>query len=209
MSSLKRAVRDTISNFQNTSEVYATNNDKADDLPQAFHGVAKALPPAEDALKTIKAYIDTNPPEQKADADIASKEQEAVNGFNHKAARLYDIYDTVLPPGNEPRAARYRSAAGKGEAVEVLMKEILASILVVAKEPLVSKDQISALQDALKGVSKIPKSLEDDAAHAFHNYGSGPQSVHLGHGDQNINTGAGFQFNNGHFAGGFHFPTPT
>jgi hypothetical protein len=99
---------------------------------------------------------------------------------------LYDIFDKVISQGDGSKQARYRSVAGKGERVEVLMKEILQGILVVAKEPVIGQQLFAAMQKALQDVSRIPPSLEDEAGNSFHNYGSGPQSVHLGQGDMNV-----------------------
>ncbi|WYZ43988.1 hypothetical protein EsH8_VII_000424 [Colletotrichum jinshuiense] len=207
-SQVTRSIRDAVTAIGNTEEVYASLEDGAD-LPNAFHEVAKALPTAQEALTSIKSYISKNKPkpgpENEDDKSVAKKEKEAAEKVQTRAEKLYNIFDAVIPPGDGPRVARYRSAASKGGRVEVLMKEILDGILVIAKPPAVTQDQVNSLKDALQAVSKIPPSLDDEAANSFNNYGTGPQSIHLGHGDQNINTGSGMMFN-GKFMAPFHLP---
>ncbi|KAI1844240.1 hypothetical protein JX265_010297 [Neoarthrinium moseri] len=193
---IARCVRDTIGSLDKITDVYEAIDD-ADDLPPAFEEVFKAVSPATTALKSIKAYLAKKKPEGDMDADknTAQKEKAAAEKFQAAAAHLYDIYDRVVPAGDGPRMARYRSAAGKSGRIEVLMKGILDGILVLAKEPIFSKDQIAAIKKALEEVLKIPKSLTDETGQGVYNYGSGPQTVHYGQGDQNINTGPSPQLN--------------
>lgn len=202
-----RPVRDTITALDNATEVYEGLED-ASDLPQAFHEVAKALPTALQALKAIKLHASKKNvnTDKEMDKKAEKLQIDASKKFHSRAVHLYDIFDAVIPPGDGPRLARYRSAADKRGRVEVLMKEILEAVIVLAKPPVVQESLAGDLEKMLEDVAKIPRSLEDDTGHSFHNYGSGPQSIHLGQGDQNINTGRGTQFN-GKFMGPIHLPS--
>ncbi|KAF6829985.1 hypothetical protein CPLU01_07600 [Colletotrichum plurivorum] len=203
-----KSVRDAVNQLESAAEVYDGLED-ASDLPQAFHEVAKALPTALQALKAIKSQLNRNPTADKELDKKAEKLQiDASRKFHSKAVQLYDIFDAVIPPGEGPRPARYRSAANQKGRVEVLMKEILVAVIVLAKPPIVTESLAGDLEKVLEEVANIPRSLEDDTGHSFHNYGSGPQSIHLGQGDQNINTGKGTQFN-GKFMGPIHLPGST
>ena len=206
MSNYARPIRDTLSNLQGISDYYSKHSNEAEDLPEAFHGVAKFLPPAQDALQSIKACIDKKATDSSPVADALALDKEATYEIRGKTSRLYDIFSEVMPPTNRSRRDRYQQKA-KGEGVEVLMMGILRGIRGIAQEPVVSREQITALEKALDEVSKIPRSLEEDrSAHSFYNYGSGPQSVQLGDGDQNVNSGPGVQFNHGHYHSGVNLP---
>lgn len=203
-----KSVRDTVNQLESAAEVYDGLAD-ASDLPQAFHEVAKALPTARQALKAIKSQLNKNPTADKElDKEVEKLQIDASRKFHSKAVQLYDIFDAVIPPGDGPRPARYRSAANQKGRVEVLMKEILVAVIVVAKPPVVPESLAGELERVLEEVVNIPRSLEEDTGHSFHNYGSGPQSIHLGQGDQNINTGKGTQFN-GKLMGPIHLPGST
>lgn len=206
MSNYARTIRDTLSDLQGISEDYSMYSNEAEDLPEAFHGVAKFLPPAQDALQSIKACIDKKATDSSAVADALALDQEATYEIRGRTSRLYDIFGEVTPPTNRSRRDRYQQKA-KQEGVEVLMKEILRGIRGIAQEPVVSREQITALEKALDEVSKIPRS-QDRSAHSTYNYnyGSGSQSVKLGDGDQIVNSGRGIQFNHGHYHSGVNLP---
>ncbi|KAK3346562.1 hypothetical protein B0T25DRAFT_552316 [Lasiosphaeria hispida] len=192
------AIRGAISTLNNTSDVCADIDEAEDDLPEAFHEVAKTIPLVEHTLQTIKGHIQSRKQkdETQEDRDAYQEITDVANECDARAGRLEKICGKVIPSDETPLMDRYRSAAGKGGRVELLMKGILEGVIALAKEPFVSEDQAKALREALKIISKLPPSLqEENGAHAFYNYGSGPQSIHLGVGDQNINTGQAPQFN--------------
>ncbi|KAI0473869.1 hypothetical protein GGR56DRAFT_553450 [Xylariaceae sp. FL0804] len=207
MSSLAQSLRDTAAAFKSTAEVYE-GAEKDADLPAAFHEVAKVLPPAQSVVDSIQAQVS-----KRRAAKEKKEEQEAADRVHASATRLHEIFNQVVPPGDGgPRLARYRGAAagrgrGGGGRVEVLMKRALEGIATLTKSCAVDREQAAAVEQALQAVSQIPPSLEeeDDGARAFHNHGSGLQSIHLGQGDQNINTGPAPQFN-GKFMSKFDLP---
>jgi hypothetical protein len=202
---IARLIKESTTVLEETREIYDDGTKKdADDLPRAFHDVAKTLQPAQEALQAVKGHIDKR--QGNSSGEQSSDEQGAAEIIRTKARTLCDIFHEVVPviPSEScPRRFRYQSAA-KGEAVEVLMKEILKKILIIAKEPVLNEAQIKTLNEALDMISDIRPSLEEDnKTHSFNNFGSGPQSINLGHGPQNINTGPGPQV--GHIAGSVTF----
>ena len=202
MANFSQAIRATLSGLQDTSKIYDAEKQKASDLPPAFHEVAKALPPAQDTLDALRPTL-RKPTEEQGEDEA----QQAALAMNTKAGRLHAIFSKVLPDGATPRMVRYRSEAKRGEAVELLMSDIINGILIVVKgKSAVGKEQITNLERALAELKKVAASLEEDSGDAFHNYGTGTQNVHTGPGEQNVNTGSGFMFSNSHFSAPFHFP---
>lgn len=193
------AIRGAISTLNNTSEMCADLDDAGQDLPEAFHEVAKVIPLVEHTLETIKIHIQTKKTKDETQDDRDAYEHIGMlaTECNGRATRLQSIFGKVIPSDDTPLMERYRSAAGKGGRVELLMKAILEDVLVLAKDPVVSQDEVEGLRAALETIMNLPPSLSEDTgvAHAIYNYGSGPQSIHLGTGDQNINTGPAPQFN--------------
>ncbi len=192
------AIRGAISTLNNTSDICVDLDDADQDLPEAFHGVAKVIPQVQGTLETIKNHIQERKikDEVQADRDAYQNISKVATECNGRAARLQDIFGKVIPSDGTPLVERYRSAAGTGGRVELLMKRILEDVLTLAEDPFVGPDQVERLQAALETIKTLPPSLpEETGAHVFYNYGSGPQSIHLGTGDQHINTGSAPQFN--------------
>jgi hypothetical protein len=192
------AIRGAISTLRNTSDICVDLDDADQDLPEAFHGVAKVIPLVEGTLEKIRDHIQARKTKDEIqdDRDAYQNIFKVATECNGRAARLQDIFGKVIPSDGTPLMERYRSAAGTGGRVELLMKRILDDVLILAKEPFVGPDEVEGLRAALETIRTLPPSLpEDTGAHAFYNYGSGPQSIHLGTGDQNINTGPAPQFN--------------
>ncbi|KAK4107645.1 hypothetical protein N656DRAFT_785128 [Canariomyces notabilis] len=202
------AIRGAKSTLQNTNNVYADLDDASKDLPNAFHEVAKVIPLVERTLGTIETYIQSRSrktkEETREDQDAYQQIAKLAKQCDERAARLQTIFGKVIPPDGTPVQERYRSAAGKGGRVELLMKGILEDVIALAKEPFVGPDEAECLRAALKEIMELEPSLpENTGSHVFNNHGSGPQSIHLGTGDQNINTGPAPQFN-GQFMAPFH-----
>ncbi|KAI1360471.1 hypothetical protein F5Y08DRAFT_47265 [Xylaria arbuscula] len=161
------------------------------DLPPAFDKVAKALELTSAALNDVYKHIRDSTP-------VANKipDSRATERLEHRAQRLCNIFEPVFPgtslPNDQARIERYRAAAGRGGRVELLMKEILEGVLVIAKESIISEERVKALQAFLTEMEHLPRSLEEEPGNTFNNFGPGPQAVHMGEGAMNMNTGSGY-----------------
>ncbi|KAI2602637.1 hypothetical protein GGR54DRAFT_623442 [Hypoxylon sp. NC1633] len=195
----KRGVGWAISHLENMLETYRQSEKEATDLPQAFRDVADVIPSTKAALDEFK--LAANPSDVK-DIKVAMT-------ICEKAASLCFLFDNVLPPGEESRVARYHTAADKkgSVAVEVLTKEMLDNILLIAGEGVVKSETIQVLKTNLQKVSAIPRSFEgkngkNGSHNEFTNY-DGIQSNNLGPGNQHINTSPSAAMYSGNF-GTFH-----
>ena len=123
--------------------------------------MTKRLPLVQETLETVKKHIVKCNPDEESCQDM----KPAIEDCKDKAMRLEDIFYQVIPPADSPRMERYRKAAGKGDRVEVLMREMLKGTLLIAGKPAIkpsTEAQVGELEKALKEVSEIPPSLPVD-----------------------------------------------
>ncbi|KAI0166856.1 hypothetical protein GGR52DRAFT_77669 [Hypoxylon sp. FL1284] len=187
MSSMDDDVYGAIIGIEKILRVYGKYEEVATDLPDAFRGVANAVPSAKAVLNDLLDKVDDMPNDDALTA--------AATTIYTKATSLYHLFNSVLPPGNGTRSARYNAAARKRGAVEILAKEMMESILEVSKD-VAEPESIQELEKQLQEVSKIPLSFEggDGSRNEFNNWGDGHQNNNTGSGTQHINTGNAPQF---------------
>lgn len=173
------------------------------DLPEVFHKVAQALPAAQESLQAVHLYLSTN--EWEAEQEDQDEQKKAVSKVQACAQSLAHIFQEVIHASDGEREATYQEQAGDDKQVEVLMKDILEAILVFAKPPAVTDEQLEALKGSLSAITKIQPAPTVKTGAGIHYHGSGTQAIHQGKGNQNINAGKGNQFN-GTF-GQLPFPT--
>jgi hypothetical protein len=166
-------------------------------LPQAFREVAQRLPLVRSTLQTAESHIAAYKP----DKDSCNAMKSVVESCGDKAKRLETIFQDVIPPADTPILDRYFKAVqtlGKGNRVETLMKGILVDVQLLAGNSSIkaaTKAQVEKLVKAIEELSVIPPSLpEEDSSTTVANYGSGPQSVHTGFGDQYNASGEARQY---------------
>ncbi|KAL5610682.1 hypothetical protein FOBRF1_006799 [Fusarium oxysporum] len=196
-------IRATISILKSAEEVHGDADD-AKSLPPAFHDVAKHLQVVCDALDIAQKQI-----RQRKDDSACAETKPSVEECKGKAARLENLFLKVVPSAAAETTERYREAVrelGKGSRVETLMKGIMEDVhllLTVDDEmKAAAESQLRSLVEAMKEVSAIPPSLQDESpAFGIHNYGSGPQNVVMGNGPQHNNNGQGQQFIDSTFHG--------
>ncbi|RYO79301.1 hypothetical protein DL764_010030 [Monosporascus ibericus] len=195
--------RATIWSLKSVEEVHGDVGD-AESLPPAFQEVAKHLQVVCDALETAQKQI-----RQRKDDGACAEMKPSLEECKGKAARLEKLFLTVVTSAAAQRMERYREAVremGKGNRVETLMEDIMKDVkllLTVDDEmKAAAESQLGALVEAMKEVSAIPPSLQDESpASGINNFGSGPQNVNAGNGIQNNSNGPGQQFINGTFHG--------
>ncbi|KAK8087710.1 hypothetical protein PG997_002671 [Apiospora hydei] len=200
---VRNSVRDVKSALENLGNDYSNPSDP-EELPAAFAEVLKHLPPVCDALACAKAQI-----EQRKDESTWAEVKDSMDQCKAKASSLESIYGKVVPSAAAQRMERYRNAVrglGKGGRVEVLMEGILrdVKVLLTVDEGMkvAAEGHIRTLAEVMAQVSAIPPSLQDDgSASGIYNYGSGPQNVVTGEGQQYNNNNTGNQFNGSTFHG--------
>ncbi|RYP06063.1 hypothetical protein DL765_009635 [Monosporascus sp. GIB2] len=195
--------RATISTLKSIEEIHSDLSD-AESLPPAFQAVAKHLQVVYRALKTAQKQI-----RHRKDDSTCGEMKPSVAESKDKAARLEELFRRVVPSAAAQRVERYREAVremGKGNRVETLMKDIMEDVqlLLTVDDEMraAAESQLGVLVEAMKEVSAIPPSLQDESpASGINNFGSGPQNVNTGNGTQNNSNGPGQQFINGTFHG--------
>ncbi|OCK76161.1 SesA protein, partial [Lepidopterella palustris CBS 459.81] len=190
-------INNITSTLDTTAEVYANIKD-GEDLPQAFHEVAKKVELVVGTLRIAKTHILKSTPDEKSCKEI----KPTVERCKEKASRLENIFHQVVPQASTPRPERYRlavTALGKGNRVETLMKGMLEDVKLLAGNQAVkaaTEAEIGKLVKAIEELVAMPPSLsEDTPGNSINNYGSGTVNANTGEGTQNNNTGSGKQFN--------------
>lgn len=176
-------------------------------LAEAFHGVLEHLPVTGSILESIIRRLKR----RNASTDTDEEKQsyppvlELINDCNTKATQMEKIYQAVIPEDTKSREIRYSESTSVDQTVEVLMRDMLVSMLQVAESPLrvINDSEQDYLEKALEAIEKLPASLVDEPktgnVYTITNSGSGLQPVHAGHGAQHIH---------GHNMGGnFHGET--
>lgn len=130
---------------------------------------------------------------------------ELINDCNIKATQMEKIYEAVIPEDTKSRGVRYLESTSVDKTVEVLMRDMLVSMLQVAGSPLcvITESEQGCLKEALEAIEKLPASLIEESrtgnSYTITNNGAGLQPVHAGYGAQHIH---------GHNMGGnFHGAT--
>lgn len=176
-------------------------------LPEAFPGVLEQLPITQRVLDALKRRLN----KRNCDRDSIEEQEsypsilQLVGDCNTRATKMESIYQAVVPGDPKGRELRYRQSTSVDETVEVLMKEMLVSMLQVSDSPLllIGESERKDLEAALEAVKRLASSLteEEKSGYVYNitNSGSGLQPVHSGRGHQHIY---------GHNLGGaFHGPT--
>lgn len=180
------SINSITSTLDTTAEVYANIKD-GEDLPQAFHEVAKRIQLIVHTLQIAKKHILKSTPDEKSCKEM----KPTMERCKDKALRLEDIFHQVVPQGSTPRPERYRLAVtelGKGNRVEALMKGMLGDVKLLAGNQAVkavTKAEVEKLVKAIEEMSAMPPSLsEDTPGNSINNYGSGTVNANTGEGTQ-------------------------
>lgn len=163
-------------------------------LAEAFQGVLEHLPVTGNILESIERRL------KRCNAPVKTEDEkqnyslvlELINGCNTKATQMEKIYQAVIPEDTKTREARYLESTSVDQTIEVLMSEILVSMLQVAESPLrvINESEKGYLQEALEAIKKLPASLVEEPrtgnVYTITNSGSGLQPVHAGYGALHI-----------------------
>jgi len=195
--------RAAISSLESIREVYGDARDP-ESLPPAFLDVAKHIQLVYNALETAQRQI-----RGRQDDSACEEMKPSMTECKGKAARLEALFVRVVPAAAAERTERYREAVremGKGNRVETLMKGIMEDVKLIltadGEMQAAADSQLGTLVKAMKEVSAIPSSLQEESpASGINNYGPGPQNIVMGDGPQHNNNGPGQQFIGGAFHG--------
>ncbi|KFY82785.1 hypothetical protein V498_08453 [Pseudogymnoascus sp. VKM F-4517 (FW-2822)] len=171
-----------------TKQVYEAVDDEAG-LPTNFKKSATKLPLISKLLEDAERYVNNV-----ADESIQAAFTPTLKACKVQATHLQELFKTVMPEEGDSRWDRYGKAArtiGKGGRVESLVGGILDNLqLLATRFPEVTTPRgIDQLAKAIKEVTEMDPSLPDG-------FEQMPAYAHYGSGAQNINTGAGPQYNN-------------
>ncbi|KFZ01814.1 hypothetical protein V500_00606 [Pseudogymnoascus sp. VKM F-4518 (FW-2643)] len=177
-----------ISIIDATKQVYEAVDDEAG-LPTNFKKSATKLPLISKLLEDAERYVNNA-----ADDSIKAAFTPTLKVCKVQATQLQELFKKVMPEEGDSRWDRYGKAArtiGKGGRVESLVGGILDNLqLLATRFPEVTtprgKDQLAkAIEEVIEMDPSLPDGFEQMPAYA-----------HYGSGAQNINTGAGPQYNN-------------
>jgi hypothetical protein len=200
-----------------TIKLYSALRD-ASGLPSNIHIAAGRLPLVLETLQTARRGIKSN---ATASDDACVAMMLVLDSCEKKARSLQKIFRLLAPiPGSGTSTSRRVATAlrslSKGKKIDELMKGIMEDIQLLAGNHALSshaKDQMRDLHvrvEQSSASSSVSSSItEQNSTRALiTNFGKGPQNVHSGVGDQNINLSGSPQFN-GTFTGPFSFATPA
>ncbi|KAK1241852.1 hypothetical protein MKX07_007675 [Trichoderma sp. CBMAI-0711] len=190
-------IGDSTSKFQSINEIHG-DIESIEGLLSAFKNVGRHIPVVCKALEAAKQHI-----RQKKDDGTCAEMKPSVEGCKDKATNLAVLFTKVVPRAADERMECYRLAVrelGERSRVETLMKDAMEDVqnLLTVDEEMqaATGSYLEELSEALKVVSAIPPSLQDESSSlGIYNYGSGPQNVNTGTGPQNNNNGSGAQIN--------------
>ncbi|KAM7198851.1 hypothetical protein V8F33_004865 [Rhypophila sp. PSN 637] len=187
-----------------TLKVYNAARD-AKGLPDEFRVVAERLPLVKSTLLVAENGVENNP-----DQESTTAMKQLLKGCKGRARSLEKIFEAVIPSSSATKLQRLWAAMatlGKRKDVETLMKDIITDIELMASNHTLTATTRSRVVEIIH--KKSPSKQEEPApSNTISNKGSGMQNLHLGRGDQNVNTGSGPQFNRGTFKGSVNLYTP-
>ncbi|KAM0531696.1 hypothetical protein ACHAP6_008156 [Verticillium nonalfalfae] len=164
----------------------------AKNLPRAFREVAEKLPLVRNTLQIAERHISAN-----TDEEACQAIKNVLEKCKVKAEHLEEIFNAVAPE-HPSRLERYRVVVrrlGKGNLVEVLTKEMMEDVRLLAVNRAIqaaTESQIAELLKAIEELSSLEPSLLDEDSISQHHYGSGDNvwGDKIG-GNQNIANGSG------------------
>jgi len=197
-----------------TIKLYSAVKD-ASGLPSNIHTAAGRLPLVLETLQTARRGIKSN---ATASDDSCVAMMLVLDSCEKKARSLQKIFRLLAPiPSSGTSASRRVATAlrslSKGKKIDELMKGIMEDIQLLAGNHALSshaRDQMRDLHVRVEQSSFVSSSItgQNSTRALITNFGEGPQNVHSGVGDQNINLSVSPQFN-GTFTGPFSFATPA
>ena len=101
-------------------------------LSDTFHVVGRRLPIIRDTLETCKSHL--QPIQDSLPADVCEALEKTLEGCDEKAGKLRQIFEKVLPGGNDGWEKRYIKVVkrlGQGNKVEELMVSITEDVQLV------------------------------------------------------------------------------
>lgn len=160
--------------IETITKVYDCLRD-AENLPRAFREVLERLPLVRDTLRIAEKYVGDN-----TDKEACRAMKIIVEKCKARAENLEKIFEEVAPSEGKPRLERYRMAArrlGKGSQVEVLTKEMMEGVRILAENRAVQAAtgaQVTQLAKAIEDLSTTESSLPDeDSSVSQSHFGSG------------------------------------
>jgi len=179
-------------------------------LPKAFRRASNKLPLVSDILETTRHIFEAD--------NVSSVEKSVtlvVNDCKDKWDTLNDLFDKVIPEEKASRLDRYYKAVkrlGKGGKVEILMKEILEDIQLLAsiktmtttnvekviKTVTAAQEEkvIKAITDVVAWPPSVPDDVFQEGTYTNNNYGTG-QYIAQGDAEQNNFQGEARQYHTG------------
>ncbi|KIW32510.1 uncharacterized protein PV07_04047 [Cladophialophora immunda] len=161
-------------------------------LSDTFHAVGRRLPIIRNTLETCKSHL--QPIQDSLPADVREALEKTLEGCDEKARKLREIFEKVLPGGNDGWEKRYIKVIkrlGQGNKVEELMVSITEDVQLVVNHHAVKSakpEQMAELEKIVQEMKLVQSSVPDEA-------GSGMTFNSQG-GAQMNNTGGGQQINN-------------
>ena len=163
-------------------------------LSETFQAVARRLPIILDTLQTCKNHLE--PMRGSMPADVCEALEKILDACDEKAGKLRQIFEKVLPGGNDGWENRYLKVVqrlGKGNKVEELMASITEDVQLIVNNRAVASakpDQNAELEKIIHEMRSVKSSVpeEESPAMAFSS-GGGAQT-------NNVNSGSGQQVNN-------------
>lgn len=170
-------------------------------LPETFEVVRRRLPVILDILKTCKDHAE--PRKDKIPKDVCEALEETLDACDTKATNLRTIFEKTIPGESDAWQKRYSKILrrlGNGNKVEELMKAITEDVQIIVNHDAVKpadselNAELEQILEEIKSVlSFVPEEGSSDMT--FRNSGTQNNYVHKGHGDYNVNSGDGKQFN--------------
>lgn len=170
-------------------------------LSKTFEVVRRRLPVILDILKTCKEHAE--PRKDKMPQDVCEALEETLDACDAKATNLRAIFEKTIPGESDTWQKRYTKILrrlGKGNKVEELMKAITEDVQIIVNHDAVNSadsQQNAELEQILEEIKSVESSISEEGSSDMTFENSGTQSIyiHKGHGDYNVNSGDGKQFN--------------
>lgn len=176
--------------------IFYNKLEDAGHLGQLFRQVGKWFPLARETLRTIHKCVSGSRFSEETYGPMKRLLEESERNAQH----LESIFQAIAPPPDTSRNTRYHAAVrslGRRNQVEVLMKELLQDIRILAEDSAIrgeTRYQVERLHVAIDELSAVPLSVpEEEPSPIVSHFGISGQINIVG--AQNINTGGRMQYN--------------
>ena len=163
-------------------------------LSDTFHVVGSRLPIIRDTLETCKSHLQAI--QDSLRTDVCEALEKTLEGCDDKANKLRQIFEKVLPGGNDGWEKRYIKVIkrlGQGNKVEELMGSITEDVQLVVNHHAVKSakpEQVAELEKIIQEMKSVRSSVrEEEGSGMIFNSRGGAQT-------NNVLSGSGQQINN-------------